>query len=104
MIARRARWHMLCYCVTDRLRTNERKCRCPMDDTKRRIADLRHEIGTLRAGLMATTNPLAWRRILVRANACTAELTQLVNQRLSAVIAIADEPLRERSVGETDPQ
>ena len=75
-----------------------------MDDTERRITDLHHEIGMLRVGLAATTNPLAWRRMLVRANACAAELTQLVNQRVSAVIAASDEPSRERSVGGTDPE
>jgi hypothetical protein len=73
-----------------------------MHTPEQRIVELRHELGMLRTALEFTAEPAARNRIFARVNACVMEYTQLVEARLSAVVP-ADEPLRERSLGEASP-
>jgi hypothetical protein len=71
-----------------------------MTATERRIAELRHELSTLRMGLEFTTSHADRARILALFDAAVAEYTYLVEARLQDVLASA-EPLAERSVVDT---
>ena len=72
-----------------------------MDELALRIADLELEIDVLRSGLLATTSPDAqwWSTICL--TACLRERSTLMEQFRLAALACLDEPLRERSVGQT---
>jgi hypothetical protein len=74
-----------------------------MYEIVQKIADLNEEIGMLEASLLTTTNHDARRWITACLNVCLREHAQLAAQFRSAAIACLDEPLHERSMGETEP-
>ena len=71
-----------------------------MTVTERRIAELRHELSTLRMGLEFTKSSADRARMFALFDAAVAEYTQLVEVRLQDVLA-SPEPLAERSIGDT---
>jgi hypothetical protein len=73
--------------------------RCPMNTIDRRIAELHDELRVLRLALEIMGTSLDRDRIFERINLCIAEYTELVNRRMSAIIA-TDQPLIEQGVGE----
>jgi hypothetical protein len=70
-----------------------------MSITERRIAELRYELAMLRAALELTTNSADRARIFARVDAAISEYSQLVNARLTALLA-ASPPLNERAAGD----
>jgi hypothetical protein len=74
-----------------------------MHEREQRIADLHQLIGILQTALQETVDPHARGWIYACLNACLLEYIELGEQR-PPPIASADEPLRERSHGETDSQ
>jgi hypothetical protein len=71
-----------------------------MTATERRIAELRHELSTLRMGLEFTKSSAERGRMFALFDAAVAEYTRLVEAGLQKVLTSA-EPLAERSVGDT---
>ena len=69
-----------------------------MNTIDRRIAELRAEISSLRVALEVMGTPSDRDHIFKHINVCIVEYTELVNQRLSALIP-TDQPLTERHIG-----
>ena len=69
-----------------------------MNTIDRRIAELRAELSSLRVALEVMGTPSDRDHIFKRINVCIVEYTELINQRISALIP-TDQPLTERHVG-----
>ena len=72
-----------------------------MYELELRIADLDLEIDLLTTSLQATADPDAQRWLTMCLNVCLQEQIKLVEQCRLAALESLDQPLRERSVGQT---
>jgi hypothetical protein len=69
-----------------------------MHNAERWITGLRYKLGLLRTALEFASDSTARDRVFARINACVTEYTQLVEERLVAVIPA--DALTERHVGD----